>query len=223
MSRVFLTDATSVDIDATQAKLDRRSRTPLSSSTGSRPMTAASLFKNIDPYRFALGGFGKDAPKYTIGISRPEDRPIVPTPGPGAYSPPCDALASTKLKHRFPSAHPRSSSAYIDVDFRNTCRFPENRFAYIGARYSKDFYLPIQSPAPNYLPPSSLSPQTHKITSRTPIILPGADSPGSCHYSPQKVSLRRAPAYSVSGVPDRDQWLLNSEGVPGPSDYSPKL
>jgi hypothetical protein len=176
--------------------------------------------KSIELYRLAMGTFGKDAPRYTIGVSRREERPPPPTPGPGQYTPPCDAFASSRMKHRFPGAVPSSNSNYIDVDYLDTDRFPESHQSYIGNKFGKGFFLPIETPSPAYLPPSSLSPISHKITSRTPIRL-APDSPGPGQYTPRLASLPRAPAYSVSGIPSRDQWLQNKEGVPGPPDYNP--
>jgi hypothetical protein len=222
MSRVFITDAAAVDVASTQAKMDRRSAHSASpaSSAASRPTSAANYFKSIELYRLAMGTFGKDAPRYTIGVSRRAERPPYPTPGPASYNPPSNPFGGSRLRHRFPGEVPASNPNYIDVDYVDTHRFPEAREAYIGTRFGKSFFQPIETPSPTYIPPSSLSSLTHLITNRTPI-RNLTETPGPGEYTPRLVSLPRAPAYSVSGFPNRDQWLQNKENVPGPADYSP--
>jgi hypothetical protein len=100
--------------------------------------------------------------------------------------------------------------------------FPQVLPRYIGSKHGKPFFDIVDSPAPSYLPQSTLSTRGHRIAGRT-TVPGGSEAPSPDSYLPKKISLTRSPEYSLSGTRSRADWLAPVAGLPAPTDYFPKL
>ncbi|EAX89749.1 hypothetical protein TVAG_155700 [Trichomonas vaginalis G3] len=187
-----------------------------------RPKSAYTFRPRECFFNGTFSNFGKDAPKIAIGCSRPEP-PVPPaTPGPGAYEIP--PLRDTPQQVTIPRCvkfrEPPSPTA--NVELVNTRSFPQMRACSIAPKTGKSFYDYIDSPGPSYVPPSSLSPKTHKIASRYETRTTFDSTPGPGSYNPQRADLERSPVFSMHGISNRDDWLKELQARPGPGHYTPK-
>ena len=166
--------------------------------------------------------FGRDAPKITIGMSRPKEKRTVFNPGPGTYDPPRQPI-SHKLAPRFPIAGQKKEkpSLTYKIDYINARMFPEVRSARIHEKIKHDFYSIIDTPAPEYIPKNEFNYSLkHKIQSR-----PRAKeidlSPGPGHYDPND-DFKYCPHYHqlVQSTYNRTKWMI-MESHASPADYSP--
>ena len=190
-----------------------------------RAKTALTHFRpKVEFFNGTFSNFGKDAPKIGIGSSRKDDPPPPDYPGPGTYDiPPVKVSPLT-------STIPKATKFYdppvatVNVALADTRVFPEIRRKNIGPRSNKPFFDLIESPGPNFMPPSTLSTSGHKICEKkeeektSNMFTPG---PGT--YDPNRVDLERAPAYYLSGPSSRDDWLKDKMKRPGPGKYSPSV
>jgi hypothetical protein len=215
---VFITDGPTADLEAARSRLER-SLHRTASADKSLPPKSTTYHTPVDFYHYSGSEFGKDAPHITIGTSRRTSEVPVRAPGPGQYNPPSETYShGRKIRSRFSPAFPRDTG----LDYQDVRVFPQGLPRYIGTKLDKPFFDIIESPAPSYIPQSTLSTRSHQITGRTRVP-GGSDAPSPDSYLPKKISLARSPEFSMAGGRSRDEWLEPLKGLPAPTDYFPKL
>ncbi|EAY03295.1 hypothetical protein TVAG_193650 [Trichomonas vaginalis G3] len=165
-----------------------------------------------------ISRFGRDGPKITIGtthyrIKLPDD-----FPGPGQYY--INDADSSTIRYSIARSDPRTyyRSETANADLPNIRTFPERKPINIGRRTGRSFYELPETPAPSFLPPSTLASNSHKISSRRP--QSPSNIPGPGEYNPNMNNLGRQPAYSIPTYCIRDSWLTDKEKMPGPGTYN---
>ncbi|OHT02139.1 hypothetical protein TRFO_30902 [Tritrichomonas foetus] len=164
--------------------------------------------------------FGKDAPKITIGMSRPNPKISVFNPGPGSYDPPRQPI-SHRLQTRFPKAEIKKDNTTLTskIDYIEHRLFPQARSASIGERTKHDLFAVYDTPPPNYMPKREVD-RTHKIQGRhQPRKI--EQSPGPGEYDPND-DFKYCPHFTrlVRATHNRTKWMI-SEDHPSPTEYSP--
>lgn len=188
-----------------------------------RPKTSYAFRPRECFFNGTFSNFGKDAPKIAIGCSRQEP-PVPPdTPGPGHYDIP--PIRDSPKKATIPRCvkFPDPVSVTANVDLFDTRTFPQVKPFSIAPKTGKSYYDFIDTPGPSFVPPSTLSPKTHKIASRYETKTSAYFTPGPGTYNPQRADLERAPVYSMQGIKNRDDWLKDPSNRPGPGEYSPDI
>lgn len=178
-------------------------------------------FTKTDLLFCPMSNFGRDGPKITIGnaVVKPaflKDE----SPGPGQYQYQEDtSRKGFSISRSDPRSYYHSETA--NADLQNVRVFPTIRPIKLGSRTGKPFYELPSTPAPSFLPPSTLASTGHKITSRRDPA--PANIPGPGQYSPTKINLENAPSYSIPTYNVRDGWLVDKDHMPGPGQYNPSL
>lgn len=226
MERIWRGEGAQTNLAAARRRLSStRSDAAVSRVMSRRPSTATGFRARIEFLFVSTSEFGKDAPKFTIPSSRKEDPAPPPSPGPGQYVIKPEPM-DRKIKPRFPmSSRKEKAPDTADVGFIDARSFPEIKPLKIGRKTGTSFFDPIQTPGPSYIPPSSLSSQSHRITSRTSNLENKTRelNPAPCSYNPKNPALPSVPVIVVKGPKHRDDWLNDPMRNPGPGQYSPNL
>ena len=165
--------------------------------------------------------FGKDAPKISIGCSRPQ--PVFPNrdPGPGAYTPK-DPGESRKIYHQIPKAVDKPiKSETADINFINYRVFPKIRPQTICKTGHQDYFsFDPNIPGPVYDPPSTFSNKGHKIEPLRTERKIQDSTPGPGYYSPKDDPPKGSFFYTTS---PRNTDHYAKSIAPGPGTYNPNF
>lgn len=167
-----------------------------------------------------ISKFGKDGPKISIGQAVYKPKYVHSEfPGPGQYN----MSSSRSVGYSITRADPRT---YIKCDTANVSIqdlrvFPQIKGIKMGNRTGRSFLDTEQTPAPSFMPPSTLAQSSHKISSRHEMAPPNIPGPGQ--YNPLTLKLENSPSYSIPNYNVRDEWLTDKDEMPGPGAYNPTM
>ncbi|OHT12255.1 hypothetical protein TRFO_18065 [Tritrichomonas foetus] len=172
-------------------------------------------FITRDPNRF-----GSLSPTWTIPSSRQDPRPVVPTPGPGAYEvPPSDhrLAPSFTIKER-PSID--YTTVTSNIEYVNKREFPDIRKTTIGTKHPIRYGDPNIKAEPVAIPNFDGKWKSYKISER--YLPPPPDQiPSPSRYNPNDPSLPTPISYSLPHSEERDVNAVPKEmlDIPGPGSY----
>jgi hypothetical protein len=133
-----------------------------------------------------------------------------------------------RLFHRISTGHGTFGDALTnDVEYFNISVFPERKGVTIGqlpkGKHAKFFQI-NDTPAPSYLPETFNPPRRKAKVISCQKRRKREKYPGPCTYNPGMNDLPKAPAFSLFGQPERDDWLTKQPAItsPAPGEYDPQ-